>query len=232
MTGRRSPISLSYERKHNEANGEQNRDGHNENLAWNNGVEGETDNAGIVAARRSDARALLATLFASRGTIMLTAGDEFGRTQRGNNNAYAQDNDITWLDWAGRDIELEGFVAALAAMRKASPVLTDTRFLSGEDLPGAGVADVVWLSDSGEPMTVAQWEEPETRRIVMVLGNGDVGPKRFAVMINGDREAVAFSLPQCGGRRWDRVGDESQGWSVDRTQRRLCCRKTGVMETI
>ena len=109
---------VAYERKHNEANGEHNRDGHNENLSWNNGVEGETADPAIVDARRRDLRALLSTLFASRGTIMLTAGDEFGRTQRGNNNAYAQDNEITWLDWESRDRELEEHVAALAAFRK------------------------------------------------------------------------------------------------------------------
>jgi len=108
---------VAYERKHNEANGEKNRDGHNENLSWNNGVEGETTDARIEAARQRDVRALLATLFASRGAIMLTAGDEFGRTQKGNNNAYCQDNALTWLDWQGRDVELEAFVARLAEMR-------------------------------------------------------------------------------------------------------------------
>ena len=91
---------VAYERKHNEANGEANRDGHNENLSWNNGAEGETGDAKIIEARRRDVKALLSTLFASRGTVMLTAGDEFGRSQKGNNNAYAQDNEITWLDWA------------------------------------------------------------------------------------------------------------------------------------
>ena len=99
MTGLTLADLTSYERKHNEANGEQNRDGHNENLSWNNGAEGDSADAAIVEARRRDRRAMLATLFASRGSIMLTAGDEFGRTQHGNNNAYAQDNAVTWLDW-------------------------------------------------------------------------------------------------------------------------------------
>ncbi len=205
---------LRYERKHNEANGERNRDGHNENLAWNNGVEGETDDPGIAGQRRSDARALLATLFASRGTIMLTAGDEFGRTQRGNNNAYAQDNDITWLDWPGRDVDLEDFVAALSAMRRKTPSLADTGFLSGELLPAAGVADVAWLNPSGKPMTVALWEDPETRKIAMVLGVEGAEAKRFAVMINGDRGAVAFSLPERAGHAWQRLDAQSQGWLV------------------
>ncbi|MGE3365261.1 MAG: glycogen debranching protein GlgX, partial [Rhizobiaceae bacterium] len=134
---------VSYERKHNEANGEKNRDGHNENLSWNNGVEGGTVDARIVASRKRDVRALLATLFASRGAIMLTAGDEFGRTQKGNNNAYCQDNELTWLDWQGRDRELEAFVERLAEMRFAltgisenlqrPPVLPDISPSRGEN---------------------------------------------------------------------------------------------------
>ena len=128
---------LRYERKHNEANGEHNHDGHNENLAWNNGVEGETADPEIIGERQRDARAILATLFASRGAIMLTAGDEFGRTQKGNNNAYAQDNDLTWLDWAGRDIELERYVAALASIRKNASALMEVDFLNGEAFPGS-----------------------------------------------------------------------------------------------
>jgi glycogen operon protein len=107
----------AYKHKHNEANGENNRDGHNNNLSWNNGVEGDDDNAKIDAARRRDVGALLATLFASRGTIMLTAGDEFGRTQYGNNNAYCQDNAISWVDWQNRDRALEDWTALLARVR-------------------------------------------------------------------------------------------------------------------
>ncbi len=111
---------VSYAERHNHANGEDNRDGHGDNLSWNNGVEGPSDDPAIRQRRRDDLRALLATLFASRGTIMLTAGDEFGRTQQGNNNAYAQDNAIGWVDWQNRDRDLEDFVAALAAFRAAN----------------------------------------------------------------------------------------------------------------
>ncbi|MBU2106051.1 MAG: glycogen debranching protein GlgX [Alphaproteobacteria bacterium] len=209
---------VSYERKHNEANGEQNRDGHNENLSWNNGVEGETDDPQIAGQRRNDARALLATLFASRGTIMLTAGDEFGRTQRGNNNAYAQDNAITWLDWAGRDTGLEDFVAALAAMRKDMPALADTHFLTGDLLPGAEVVDVEWLSETGAPMKAELWEEHERRRLTMVVGNASGKAKRLAVMINGDRADVTFALPVRAGHAWERLAttdEDGQGdWQV------------------
>jgi len=109
----------AFEHRRNEANGEGNRDGHADNCSWNNGVEGPSDDAGVLAARDRDVRALLATLFASKGTPLLTAGDEFGRTQGGNNNAYAQDNATTWLDWKGRDVALEAFVVGLARLRAA-----------------------------------------------------------------------------------------------------------------
>jgi hypothetical protein len=123
---------VAHREKHNMANGEGNRDGHGENLSWNNGAEGATDDPAVLAARGRDLRALLATLFASRGTIMLTAGDEFGRSQNGNNNAYAQDNPTTWLDWEGRDRALEDHCAHLAALRRAIPALSDPRLLTGE----------------------------------------------------------------------------------------------------
>lgn len=211
---------LSYERKHNEANGEHNRDGHNENLAWNNGVEGETDDPQIVGQRRGDARALLATLFASRGTIMLTAGDEFGRTQRGNNNAYAQDNDITWLDWKEKDAELEEFVARLAEMRGANPVLRETGFLTGEPLHGVRIADVAWLDETGAAMTVDQWEDPARHRLTMLLAGTDA--VRFAVLVNGGREDTDFALPPRDGHRWEfllRSGQElADTWRIGARQ--------------
>ncbi|MCV0396109.1 MAG: glycogen debranching protein GlgX [Rhizobiaceae bacterium] len=184
---------VAYETRHNHANGEDNRDGHEENLSWNNGVEGETDDVAILAARRRDCRALLATLFASRGTIMLTAGDEFGRSQHGNNNAYAQDNAITWLDWAGRDREMEDFVARLSALRGRYAVLRRTEFLTG----GGEPPDVEWRGFDGKALTVADWEEPETRRLVMVLSGGD---GRLAVAVNGSGEAAAADLPGDGWR--------------------------------
>jgi glycogen operon protein len=190
---------VSFQRKHNEANGEQNRDGHNENISWNNGVEGATDDAAVIAARQRDLRALLSTLFASRGAIMLTAGDEFGRSQRGNNNAYCQDNEITWLDWAGRDRELEAFTFALAAMREAFPGFRQTHFLSEDD--------VEWLTESGTPMQIADWEDPERRRLCMVLSSGG---ERLAVLVNGDRRKVFFTLPEREGYRWLPVAGDGE----------------------
>ena len=138
--------TVAYATRHNMANGEANRDGHAHEVAWNNGAEGPTDDPAVQGRRASDARALLATLFASTGTIMLCAGDEFGRTQGGNNNAYAQDNAITWLDWEGRDRALEDFVAALAAFR-ADGGFADPAFLGAGD----------WRDLAGHPLDEAGW---------------------------------------------------------------------------
>lgn len=143
--------TVAYAARHNEANGEDNRDGHAENFSWNSGTEGPTDDAATLGRRRADARAMLATLFASTGTILLTAGDEFGRTQQGNNNAYAQDNPITWLDWAGRDQELEDFVTGLAAARAAH-----------RDHFKSFPQDGHWRDAEGRDMTPSKWEDKST----------------------------------------------------------------------
>jgi len=190
----------SYEHKHNEANGENNRDGHNENFSWNNGVEGESADAGVMANRERDIRAMLATLFLSRGTIMLNAGDEFGRTQRGNNNAYAQDNALIWIDWTGRDEALEEYAAALASLRRAAPGLTATDFLTGDAESGA--PDVAWLDETGKPLDTGQWEDPTRRSLCMVLADGDADGGRLAAMVNGETRGVSFSLPLREDFRW------------------------------
>ena len=136
---------VSYNDKHNEANGEDNRDGHNNNQSWNCGVEGPTDDPAINAARRRDVRALLATLFMSRGMPLIQQGDEMGRTQRGNNNAYAQDNEITWVDWEGADGALVDYVAALAQLPQGASG-ADARPLPRPARTRSGVRDVVWLA--------------------------------------------------------------------------------------
>jgi glycogen operon protein len=134
--------------------------------------------------------ALLSTLFASRGTIMLTAGDEAGRSQRGNNNAYCQDNAITWVDWASLDQELIDHTGFLAKLRKRFPIYAETRFLTG--------SDVEWLSPSGAPMTVEQWQTPACSTLAMLLTTIDQRnrkPARLAVLINRGRESQSFTLP-------------------------------------
>ena len=173
--------TVAFAHKHNAANGEGNRDGHDENLSWNNGAEGATDDAEILAARRRDTIALLGILFASRGTIMLTAGDEFGRTQFGNNNAYAQDNPLTWLDWIDRDIAIEAAAFAFAEARVAAPGLADPAFATS-----AGVA---WLRPDGQPMADEDWNHLYASALAMLMPGGT------AVLINRSYEAIAFNLP-------------------------------------
>ncbi len=190
---------VAYRHRHNEANGELNHDGHGDNLSWNHGVEGPTDDPAVLAERARDLRALLATLFATRGTIMLTAGDEFGRTQSGNNNAYAQDNPITWLDWQGRDRELEAFCAGLAALRRARPALADPTLLSGAPGPD-GIPDVAWLTPGGSAKTAEDWESARGPALAMVLGRG--GDGRLAVLFNRSEHEVTFHLPARPGHHW------------------------------
>ncbi|HUD92661.1 MAG TPA: glycogen debranching enzyme GlgX, partial [Sphingobium sp.] len=173
----------AYEARRNEANGEQNRDGHGENFSWNNGIEGPSGDPTVQAARRRDAKALLSTLFLSRGTIMLTAGDEFGRSQQGNNNAYAQDNSIGWVDWAARDGELERHAFAMAALRAGTPVLREVALLSD--------TDVEWLDEQGQPLTVVQWEDPQRRGLALRYRTTGL-----AICINGSLEDCAFHLPE------------------------------------
>jgi len=187
---------VRYERKHNEANGEENRDGHDENLSWNCGVEGPSDDPAVAARRVADLKAMLTTLFLSRGTIMLTAGDEFGRTQHGNNNAYAQDNEAFWHDWEGRDRELEAHVAALSELRRSHPALSALERLTGEGTP----PDVAWLTEAGRPMSEADWHDPHRHRLVMVLSGP--GGERIALLVNGDRRQCVFTLPSRPGFRW------------------------------
>ncbi|HYX65559.1 MAG TPA: glycogen debranching enzyme GlgX, partial [Burkholderiales bacterium] len=163
---------VSYNEKHNEANGEANRDGNPNNLSFNYGVEGPTADAAVRALRERQKRNLFASLLLSLGTPMLLAGDELGRTQRGNNNAYCQDNPLTWLDWAGIDEEgraLTEFVRALAALRKRYGILTRGRFLTGRHDEALGVKDVAWLRPDGAEMQVANWNDPLARCLGMLL---------------------------------------------------------------
>ncbi|MEF0940728.1 glycogen debranching protein GlgX [Rhizobium sp. BR 362] len=189
---------VSYAHKHNEANGEHNRDGHNENFSWNNGVEGKTDDPNILGKRRTDIEALLSTLFSTRGTIMLTAGDEGGRTQRGNNNAYCQDNDITWMDWATLDEELIGHTAWLASLRRRFSAFSEMEFFNGN-------GDVLWFSAKGTAMTVPDWETPDASVLGMAIGTQDRGSgkkTRLAVLLNRTREEQRIKLPDSGKAGW------------------------------
>jgi len=166
--------TVAYAKRHNRANGEDNRDGHGENFSWNHGVEGPTPDPAINARRAADLRALLGTLFASTGTIMLTAGDEFGRSQQGNNNAYAQDNPLTWIDWSRRDRALEEHVAKLAAWRaERAEALAQLSRPCG------------WLTLDGRAMTPADWDDPRTAGFTM---RGDW----YAVTVDREKRAVTL----------------------------------------
>ncbi len=170
---------LAYADRHNEANGENNRDGHGENYNWNNGVEGPTGDFAILARRAAAARALLGTLFASTGTIMLSAGDEFGRTQHGNNNAYCQDNAISWLDWNNRDRALEDHVAGLSAWRAARCA----RFVQ---FPRMGD----WSQPNGTAMTASDWESQATAGLYYHSTDPD---RAYALRVDRTTQAVTAS---------------------------------------
>ena len=193
---------VSYSEKHNEANGEDNRDGHNNNSSWNCGVEGETDDPAVIAARKRDVRALLATLLLSRGVPLLQQGDEMWRTQQGNNNAYAQDNDITWVDWESGDGDLVDYVAALRRFRKAHPALTHDHFLSGHHRKG--IRDVVWWHPEGREMGEAEWRQDDASVLGMQL---HMAGDEVLVWFNRLVEPVPARLPQ---GRWT-VGLQSDG---------------------
>ena len=189
---------VSYSGKHNEANGENNRDGHNENHSWNNGVEGETAYPAIRERRKADVMALISTLFASRGSIMLTAGDEGGRTQHGNNNAYCQDNEITWVDWKLLDEDLITHTAFVATLRRRFSVFSDLTFFSGN-------GDVEWISLSGEPMTTGEWETVSLSTLGMILATHDRSSRkqtRLAVLFNRSEQHQLFTLLSAGEATW------------------------------
>ena len=164
--------SVTYEQKHNDANGEGNADGHNHNITWNCGVEGETDDPEINRLRGQQMRNFLATLLLGQGTPMILGGDEFGRTQQGNNNAYCQDNEISWYDWNSVDESLLEFTKKVIALRKAHPALHRRKFFSGRTIRGEDISDIVWLRFDGQTMGDEDWNNPQTQSMGMFL-DGD-----------------------------------------------------------
>jgi isoamylase len=204
---------VSYNEKHDQANGEQNRDGTDDNRSWNCGVEGETDDPVVLSLRARQQRNLLATLILSEGCPMLLAGDEIGRTQRGNNNAYCQDNEISWLDWSNADEPLLDFTRRLIALRAAQPVLRRQRFFAGQVGRGQRRKDVVWLDDEGVEMTEAEWDD-ESRRSLAMLLNGDEIPDHtpdgrqirgdtLLVILNSLHKDMSWHLPRGWGDHWE-----------------------------
>jgi len=205
---------VSYNDKHNDANGEDNRDGHSDSKSCNYGEEGPTESQQINAIRECQKRNFLTTLMLSRGTPMLLAGDEFGRTQHGNNNAYCQDNEISWIDWEGidaRGFELAKFVQKLIMLRRALPMLRRGRFLTGAYDEALGVKDVTWLNPNGEEMSPADWEDSQMRCFGARLdgraqSTGIRRPGRdttLLLLINAHHGEVDFVLPDAvDGNEW------------------------------
>jgi isoamylase len=205
---------VSYASKHNLANGEDGRDGTDNNLSVNHGAEGPTTDATIRAARARHRRNLLATLVLAQGVPMLTAGDEFARTQGGNNNAYCQDNDISWVDWSGRghaeDPTLPDFLTALIALRRDHRALRRRRFLTGRVDPETGLKDVYWLDPAGREMDDGAWGDGGRRVFGMQLGNDRVPDgvgERVLVLVNGGDAQIDFALDPHVGGPWTLVFD-------------------------
>ena len=207
---------VSYDGKHNDANGEDNRDGSDNNHSWNCGAEGDTDDAGILALRERQMRNLLATLFLSKGTPMLLAGDERAQTQGGNNNTYGQDSEIAWIDWQRDPTEgrLADFVRELVALRKAFPLLRRGRFLNGRYDEESGIRDLVWLSPDGQEATEAHWTDPGARSMAALMDGRaqQSGVRRqgvdasLLVLVNAWSEGVTFRLPEAdSATRWEVV---------------------------
>ncbi|WP_121012287.1 glycogen debranching protein GlgX [Saccharothrix australiensis] len=216
---------VSYNDKHNDANGEDGRDGADDNRSWNCGVEGPTDDPEVNELRARQRRNLLATLLLSQGVPMLLHGDELGRTQRGNNNAYCQDNELSWVDWTlvEKNRDLLDFTAALTAFRRAHPVLRRRRFFQGKPIrKGDELRDIAWFTPSGEEMTEQNWEDDFGRCVVVFLnGEGipDLDPRgmrvlddSFLVAFNAHHEDIAITLPDPSyGPQWTVVVDTATG---------------------
>jgi isoamylase len=206
---------VSYDHKHNDANREGNRDGTDDNRSWNCGIEGETDDPAVNELRDRQTRNILATLLLSQGTPMLLAGDELRNTQHGNNNAYCQDNELSWLDWQidDRAVVIRRFTQRLLRLRAEHPVFRGAAFLTGEERQGSGSPDVWWFRPDGRRMTLADWRRGDAFALGAVLNGAEIPSlttegepvvdESFIVLFNAWREAVTFVLPPTRfGRIW------------------------------
>jgi glycogen operon protein len=209
---------VSYNDKHNEANGEGNRDGESHNRSWNCGVEGDTDDQAILALRERQQRNFLATLFLSQGVTMMLGGDETGRTQRGNNNAYCQDNEISWLDWSAVNEHLLDFTRRLIALRREHPVLRRRRWFQGR--PIRGTVDLGWFKPDGTEMSDEDWDSGLANSVGVFL-NGEAITDRdrhgqrvtddsFLLLFNAQAGAIDWTLPKQWGKQWETVLDTEE----------------------
>ena len=210
---------VSYDGKHNEANGEDNRDGSDNNHSWNHGAEGPTADEAVNTLRERQKRNLLATLLLSQGTPMILAGDELGRTQKGNNNVYGQDNELNWIDWGAVTSDgrrLMEFTRKVIALRRSYPMLRRGRFLVGQHNAELDVKDLAWLSPTGTELTEAQWHDSKAKCFAMLL-DGRAQPSgikqrgsdaTLLIIFNAHHDVVKFTLPEVpDGKRWSRLID-------------------------
>ncbi|WP_353808410.1 glycogen debranching protein GlgX [Agromyces sp. SYSU T00194] len=235
---------VSYNEKHNDANGEGGNDGESHNRSWNSGVEGETTDPEVLTLRARQQRNFLATLLLSQGVPMLLHGDELGRTQQGNNNVYAQDNELSWVDWSTADEPLIEFTAAVARLRKDHPTFRRRKFFDGRPVAseeGAELPDIVWLRRDGTRMQPADWDRPLARTVGAFL-NGDGIKERdargepitdvdFLLFFNADPEPAKFTIPSRTRRQWDIILDTS-GMSADAPPKRAGQRLTLVGKSL
>jgi len=213
--------AVSYNDKHNDANGENNQDGTSNNSSWNCGIEGETDDPVVLALRERQMRNLMATLLMSQGTPMILAGDEFGRTQNGNNNAYCQDNDISWVDWSRLE-KFSGFYAfvrRLIQLKNDYPILRRQRFMTGDYDEDLGVRDVTWINSAGDVMRAQDWHDPTLRCFGMMMdgrakSSGIRRPGTDATLLmvlNAYHDGLEFVMPPCsGGMHWHLILDTNR----------------------
>ncbi len=213
---------VSYNKKHNEANGENNKDGEDHNRSWNHGVEGPTDDENINKLRKQQVRNFMATLFLSQGVPMLVSGDEAGRTQNGNNNAYCQDNEISWFDWANKDEQLLEFTSSLINFRKNHPVFCRRKWFKYQPIKGKDVTDIEWFTPEGEEMSHEHWSSTYAKSLgVFLNGRGvravsDKGEAiiddSFYLMFNSYHDQVIFKLPpKKWGKSWKMVMNTFDG---------------------
>lgn len=213
---------VTYNEKHNEANGEDNKDGESHNRSWNCGVEGPTDNKDVLELRQRQKRNFLTTLFLSQGVPMIVAGDEMSRTQNGNNNAYCQDNEISWVNWKKADQELIDFTRKIIALRKSHPSFCRRKWFQGRPIKGVGVEDIAWFLPEGKEMTDEHWNTSFAKSLAVYLnGKGihTVSPRgepivddSFYVIFNAHHEPLDYTLPaEKYGKSWKKIVDTFEG---------------------
>lgn len=209
---------VSYNEKHNIANGEDNNDGDNSNRSWNCGAEGDTEDAAVIKLRKQQKRNFLTTLFLSQGVPMLVAGDELGRTQKGNNNAYCQDNEISWIDWQHMDKELLEFTRHLIQLRKSHPSFRRRKWFQGIPIRGKGAEDIAWFLPDGAEMTEEHWKQDFAKTLAVYLNGegirslGDNGERiiddNFFIIFNASAEDIKYTMPDKKyGDQWTKIID-------------------------